>query len=185
MRLKRWHLLVALVGIGSLLTTMMTLFWRQQNQRAAASDPISDAAARYGIPSSLVKAIIWKESGFDPDARGASGEIGLMQIRKLAAQEWAAAESIKDFKHAHVANPTTNTLAGTWYLKKLLQRYRHTDNPLPYALADYNAGRRNVLRWLDGAAKTNSAAFMTEIDFPGTRAYIKAVINRFQEYRNP
>ena len=37
-------------------------------------------------------------------------------------------------------------------LSKLLKRYHQTDNALPYALADYNAGRGNVLRLVLRAA---------------------------------
>ena len=63
-------------------------------------------------------------------------------------------------------NPATNTLIGAWYLEKLLKRYAQTDNPIPYVLADYNAGRSNVLKWNQGRAATNSAAFLWQIDFP-------------------
>jgi soluble lytic murein transglycosylase len=64
-----------------------------------------------------------------------------------------------------------------------MQRYRNTDNPLPYALADYNAGRANVLRWNKGQAATNSTAFIQQIDFPTTRQYVKNVLGRYEEYR--
>ena len=45
-------------------------------------------------------------------------------------------------------------------LSKLLRRYTKTDSPLPYALADYNAGRGNVLKWNGGEAATNSVLFI-------------------------
>jgi len=64
-----------------------------------------------------------------------------------------------------------------------LRHYSQTDNPLPYALAEYNAGRGNVLKWLDGQAATNSAAFLAQIGFPSTRAYVLAVSDRYQYYR--
>ena len=46
---------------------------------------------------------------------------------------------------AELYDPAKNTMAGSWYLRKLIGRYGNTDNPLAYALADYNAGRNNVL----------------------------------------
>jgi len=67
-------------------------------------------------------------------------------------------------------------------LQKLLKRYEQTDNPLPYALADYNAGRGNVLKWKQGAAVTNSAAFLAQINFPGTRSYVESVMRRYEHY---
>ena len=66
---------------------------------------------------------------------------------------------------------------GARYLGKLLKRYAHTDNPTVYALADYNAGRTHVLRWNKGAA-TNSAAFLAQIDYPGTQHYVRSILER-------
>jgi soluble lytic murein transglycosylase len=106
-----------------------------------------------------------------------------MQVRETAAWEWASAEHIAGFEHAACLDPATNTLAGTWYLKRMLLRYKQADNPLPYALADYNAGRGNVLKWRTGAAMTNSAAFLDQIGFPGTRAYVASVVNRYHHYQ--
>ena len=107
-----------------------------------------------------------------------------MQLQEIAAQEWADSERIQFFRHEHCLDPGTNTLAGTFYLGKLLRRYRHTDNPVPYALADYNAGRANVLKWLDGEAQTNSAIFIGQIGFPMTRQYVIEVMKRSERYRH-
>lgn len=144
---------------------------------------ISAAAERYGVEPALVKAIVWRESRFHPQARGRAGEIGLMQLQETAAREWAAAERIEGFEHEQCLDPGTNTLAGTYYLKKLLKRYARTDNPVPYALADYNAGRANVLRWNKGDAATNSALFIAQIGFPGTKKYVESVMWRCAFYR--
>ena len=53
---------------------------------------------------------------------------------------------------------------------------------MPYALADYNAGRGNVLRWNQGAAATNSQQFLAQMTFPGTRRYIETVAERRARY---
>jgi len=144
---------------------------------------IYQAGQQYDVAPELIKAIVWQESRFNPDARGKAGEIGLMQLMSGSASEWAAASGISPFEHEIVSHPLTNTLAGTWYLKKMLNRYQNTDNPLPYALADYNAGRSNVLRWNKNEAETNSAAFFENIDYPGTKKYIHNVIERFAYYK--
>ena len=75
---------------------------------------------KYRVQPALIKAVIWKESRFDPKARGLAGEIGLMQIMKDAAGDWARAENIVPFHHEHLTHPGSNTLAGTWYLRKAL-----------------------------------------------------------------
>ncbi len=169
-------LILLLAGVGGYWGWYQ---WRDHSQDA----PILAAARCYGVAPALVKAIVWRESRFSPRRRGRAGEFGLMQIRAAAAEEWALADHVPGFQADALVDPATNTLAGTWYLDKLLKRYAHTDNPLPYALADYNAGRSNVLRWESGIAATNSAAFLNEINFPGTRAYVHSVIVRFRHYR--
>jgi soluble lytic murein transglycosylase len=169
-------ILLLLGGIGG-------YWWWQYRLDHSQDVPIRAAALHYGVEPALVKAIVWRESHFNPRARGLARELGLMQLRSDAALEWAAAEQVSGFDHSQCLDPATNTLAGTWYLRRLLKRYAQTDNPLPYALADYNAGRGNVLKWNKDAAATNSAAFIGQIGFPGTRAYVRAVIKRYEHYR--
>jgi soluble lytic murein transglycosylase len=159
-------------------------YWRWYEWRDHSQDaPILAAARKYGVEPALVKAVVWRESRFDASQHGRAGETGLMQIRNPTAGEWTSAERITNFAAAHLLDPGTNTLAGTWYLQKLLKRYAQTDNPLPYALADYNAGRSNVLKWNQGAGATNSAAFLQQITFPGTKSYIRSVMRRSDHYR--
>ena len=167
-----WLALGAIVYIG----------WdRWQERRYDAF--IMAAAHRYAVDPALVKAVVWRESRFNAEARGRAGELGLMQIREVAAMEWAKAEHLDSFEHTACLDPATNTLAGTWYLKKLLARYQNTDNPAAYALADYNAGRGNVLKWLNGPASTQSEVFEQQIGFPTTRDYVRAVLRRAEHYR--
>ena len=180
LRRHRSRLLLAFVLVGAVV---IYLWWNSRVEQSQ-DNPIQLAAARYGVDPALVKAVVWQESRFNPSVRGRAQELGLMQIREEAAQEWADAEHISGFEHEHCLNPQTNTLAGTWYLKKLLRRYAQTDNPLPYALADYNAGRGNVLKWNSGEAATNSAVFIEQIGFPGTKAYVKSVMRRYDKYQS-
>ena len=154
--------------------------WRLEHSQDV---PILAAAQRSAVDPALIKAVVWRESRFDPQARGQKGEVGLMQLMDPASQEWAETAQAYPLPATHLLHPGTNTLAGTWYLRKLLQRYRPADNPVPYALADYNAGRGNVLKWTPGMAATNSRASIGQIGFPGTRAYVLAVMERRERYR--
>ncbi len=158
-------------------------YWLTTRLERSQDGPIRAAARKYGVEPALVKAIVWRESRFNPNAHGRAHELGLMQLQEESAQAWADAEHIAGFVHEHCLDPRTNTLAGTWYLRKLLRRYQDTDNPLPYAVADYNAGRGNVLKWNHGAAVTNSAIFIAQIGFPSTRQYVRSVLQRYARYR--
>lgn len=157
--------------------------WWDQRVESRYNKEIKSAARQYGIEPALVKAVVWRESKFNPSARGTKGELGLMQLQENAAQEWADAEQVGGFLHEHCRDARTNIFAGTFYLSKLMKRYRHTDNAVPYALADYNAGRGNVLKWNSGAAATNSALFVEQIGFPGTQKYVNTVTRRYRLYR--
>jgi soluble lytic murein transglycosylase len=172
-----------LILVLLLLLAAVGYWWRQGRIERSQDGPIREAAVRYEVEPALIKAVVWRESRFDPRVRGRAQEVGLMQIREEAAREWAEAERIENFDHEQCLDAGTNTLAGTWYLKKLLKRYVLTDDPVVYALADYNAGRGNVLKWDHGPAATNSAAFIEQIGFPGTKAYVKSVMRRYAHYR--
>jgi len=170
-------------GAGVVLAIALLHWWQELRRESSQDRPILSAARRYGVEPALVKAVVWRESRFDPLAKGRKGEVGLMQIMEGTANEWAEAEKLKLFYHRQLYDPWKNTLAGAWYLGRLLRRYQNTDNPLPYALADYNAGRGNVLRWAKGAATTNSQEFIAQIGYPSTKEYVKTALKRYEKYR--
>ena len=180
-RSRRWWIWLVLVWVG--LDAFWFRGWMIGRRERHAEAHILRAARKYGVEPGLVKAVVWRESRFNPDARGRAGELGLMQVGELAGDEWADAMHLDSFGNSALSDPATNTLAGTWYLAKLFRRYLKTDNPAAYALADYNAGRANVLRWLKGSATTNSQAFLEVMDFPGTRDYVRSILERREAYR--
>ncbi len=153
--------------------------WRIEHSQ---DSNILAATRRYGMDPALVKAVIWKESRFNPRVRGKVGEAGLMQLQDAAAQEWAEAERCYPLPEERLFHPLTNVMAGTWYLRKVLRRYARTDDPAAYALAEYNAGRANVIKWSQGASATNSAAFIDAIGFPATRNYVLSIQQRRKRY---
>ena len=172
-----------LIIAALLLLTFVVRQWRLAHLESSQDKNILAAARKYGVDAALVKAVIWQESRFDPDARGSKGEVGLMQIMPETASDWAGAQRLAVLSKFTLRDPARNIDCGTWYLSRLLRRYPATDNPLPFALADYNAGRGNVLKWMKGSAVTNSAAFTEAIAFPSTREYVRAVMERRAKYQ--
>lgn len=179
--MKNGWILLILIWVG--LDAWLARWWFLLHRERRAEAYILDAARQYAVDPVLVKAVVWRESRFREDARGTSGEVGLMQVGAMAAEEWARAEKVAGFQHLDLLDGRRNTLAGTWYLAKLLRRYPRADRPEAFALADYNAGRANVLRWLAGAGATNSEVFLGQMDFPGTRDYVRAILERRDDYR--
>jgi soluble lytic murein transglycosylase len=148
-------------------------------------DVISQAAQRYGVSPSLVKAVIWRETRFQPDVKGTRGERGLMQITEAAAADWVKSEKIETFVPTDLFDPKTNIEAGTWYLARALKHWAHKDDPIPFALAEYNAGRTRVRRWEKGAAldgEFTAANLKAVMDFPATKQYLLSIIDRYRDY---
>ena len=173
--------MIALFVLAGLLAVAR---WQWRLWREHRHDPLIEAAAaQHGLPPGLVKAVVWRESRFDPGALGTKGEFGLMQVTGDAAQEWADARRDRLFQPRHLLDPATNLHAGSFYLAKVARRYAATDRPHAYALADYNAGRGNVLRWMKGPAQTNSQAFLQAMTFPGTRDYVRSILGRASLYQ--
>jgi len=50
---------------------------------------IRAVAVEHHLDPMLVKAVVWRESRFDPRKYGSHGERGLMQVSEKAANEWA------------------------------------------------------------------------------------------------
>ncbi len=146
---------------------------------------IADVARKYGVDPLLVKAVVWRESEFHPDKRGTSGERGLMQVSEAASADWARANKVETFAPASLFAPRMNLEIGTWYLKQALQHWASKDDPVPFALAEYNAGKKRVDRWI-GESKmgpdANADDLRTSIDFPKTRAYVETIVKRRAYY---
>jgi soluble lytic murein transglycosylase len=171
-----------LIFTGLLLLTFFIDQWRRARLERSQDKNILAASRKYGVDPALVKAVVWRESRFDPDAKGRKGEIGLMQVMPGTGQEWATATRVSNFSNFVLADPVRNIDSGTWYLARVLRRYTNADDPVPYALADYNAGRGNVLKWNKGHAATNSAEFIQQIGFRSTRDYVRSIMKRRERY---
>jgi Transglycosylase SLT domain len=107
----------------------------EQHSVATTADPIAsvvaEASQRFGIPASWIRAVVQVESFGDVHALSPKGAMSLMQIMPEA---WAALRS----RYGLGADPYDahdNILAGTAYLRELLDRYGS-----PGFLAAYNAG---------------------------------------------
>jgi soluble lytic murein transglycosylase len=146
---------------------------------------IRSVALEHHLDPMLVKAVVWRESRFDPKKHGSHGERGLMQVSERAANEWAREQKIAGFSAEQLFEPKTNLEAGTWYLHRALEHWEHQSDPVPFALAEYNAGASRAQRWSggNGAAEIPERQFLQKIDFPATRRYVESIINRYDFYK--
>jgi soluble lytic murein transglycosylase len=133
----------------------------------------------------LVKAVVWRESRFDPQKLGAAGERGLMQVSEIAARDWAKENRVENFRVEELFDPKTNLEAGAWYLGRAMLHWQKARDPMPFALAEYNAGASRAQRWAggDGTRPISASAFRRNIDFPGTKKYVESIIERYRFYQ--
>ena len=146
---------------------------------------IRRAAADHQLDPLLVKALVWRESRFDPRKVGSAGERGLMQVTENAANDWAKQNHIENFRAEQLFDPRVNLEVGAWYLHRALQHWQNQPDPTPFALAEYNAGARRAQRWASSpeAGAMHEEVFRANIDFPGTRGYVDSIIARRDFYK--
>ena len=159
------------------------LHQRELKRTSRYDDLIQQSATRWKVDPALVKAVIWRETNFNPDKFGQAQERGLMQVTPIAAQEWTEREEIKTFRVDQLFTPEINIEVGTWYLAQALRRWQDRDNPIPFALAEYNAGRVNALRWAESTHQISSEEFINRVTFPTTKHYIKTTLEKYDFFR--
>jgi soluble lytic murein transglycosylase len=147
---------------------------------------IRSVALEHHLDPMLVKAVVWRESRFDPKKHGSHGERGLMQVSERAATEWARENKIAGFNPDQLFEPKTSLEAGTWYLHRAMAHWEHQSDPIPFALAEYNAGASRAQRWSGGnrVAEIPERQFLQKIDFPATRRYVESIIDRYRFYQS-
>ena len=159
------------VVLASAVAVALTMASRPVHVLAAAApqlfDPaaaasvaafISEASRRYRIPAAWIRAVMHVESAGDTHALSPKGAMGLMQIMP---QTWADLG-----KRYHLGvdpyDPRANIMAGTAYLRELLDRYGTAG-----FLAAYNAG---PARWVDYISSgrplpTQTYAYLAQLAF--------------------
>lgn len=145
------------------------------------------AATNEGVDPGLLYGLIRRESLYDPDARGLAGEIGLTQVIPPTGAEIARALG-EEHDHERLARPETAFRYGAWYLGAQLGSF---DGVEPVALSAYNGGPGNAARWLETAepaiallpAESMVDAYIAAIDYPGTKAYVRAVMEAWTIYQ--
>lgn len=177
-----WLMLIFLLSLIGLWKFYQSWLFRGLARREALFMPVAEAAARrHGIPSSLVKAVIWKESRWLPNVVGKDGEIGLMQITQGAVDDWRRLEKQPAPSRGDLFKPELNIEIGTWYLAWTGKHWRGYKSQEILQLAEYNAGYTRVNKLWKPESPDQELA-LEKISFPGTRDYIKQILIKKSHY---
>ncbi len=126
-----------------------------------AGDPFAEfveqASRRFGVPVRWIRAVLDVESAQDARATSPKGAIGLMQIMPATWAELRERYNLGNDPY----DPHDNILAGTAYLRELLDRYGS-----PGVFAAYNAGPSRYEEHLAGGSLPDE-----------TRAYVAKLAN--------
>jgi soluble lytic murein transglycosylase len=143
--------------------------------------PLVEAASRENEVSPLVLlALIRQESLYDPQATSVAGALGLTQVIPSTAMEIAEKLGRQDFEFRDLLEPSLNIEFGAFYLADQLRLF---DGDLYLALAAYNGGPGNALRWRDDPAAADPDLLMETIDLEETRSYLELVLANYAVYR--
>ena len=105
------------------------------NIREDINNLVEKYSKEYNLEPALIQQLINVASGYDPNAVGKNGQLGLMQINPSLLGQFGVTNPF---------DPQQNISAGTQHLSQLLQ---NNSGNLPLALAAYNTDPMTVKRF--------------------------------------
>lgn len=175
---KSGAMIVLSVFVISLLFAGAFIVWYFERNAFSIKyyDIVKDACDEYSLDLPFVLSVIKTESDFDSNAVSKSGAIGLMQIMPETGRELYLKNN-ENFTESLLFVPEINIKLGCFYLAELIEKI----GSYKWALASYNAGLSNALKWKD--------LNLDYQDFPfkETSDYIKKIkgnIKGYAFYRN-
>ncbi|MFC1737413.1 transglycosylase SLT domain-containing protein, partial [Candidatus Hydrogenedentota bacterium] len=117
-------------------------------------------------------------------------EMGLMQITLGARKDYNRRHG-SFWRNIFPFDPAVNVEIGTWYLTDSMRIYGTMLDPVPFALARYNAGQGRSDKWLKnaraGTRKKLSISFeefLKYVTISTTRNYIRDIHGRYKKRRD-
>ena len=140
---------------------------------------IEQVAARFKIPELLIFSLIYQESRFAAHAYSSAGASGLMQLMPGTAEQIASETGYPpNYMPSDLGVPYYNLELGTNYLARQLFVF---DGDLYYALAAYNGGPGNTLRWKD-LTSDDPDLFLNSVRYLETRTYLRRIVEIYHIY---
>jgi soluble lytic murein transglycosylase len=175
------------LGLSSVAMTAAPRYLQRLLYPVAYRDVVQSTAATYGVDPLWLFALIRQESAFDRYAFSSADARGLTQVIPATGNATASQLGVKDFRQDDLFKPVVSLRFGAWLLG---QNLKATDGNTFVALAGYNGGLGNALRW----AKIQPTAppaplstidddlFAEDISFSETQAFVHLVFEHHAMY---
>lgn len=140
---------------------------------------IEPNAEAYDFDPLLLYSLVRQESFFEGFIISSAGAKGLMQIMSPTGEE--IANTLKwppNYQDSDLYRPVVNIRMGASYLSRMRTYF---DGDIFAALAAYNAGPGNVLKWIEKAEK-DPDLFLEIIPFEETRRYLTNIYTFYRIY---
>lgn len=142
------------------------------------ADLLSAEARRNALDPLLLAALVRQESLFEPVAESYAGARGLGQVMPATGTGIARSLDIEDFVLDDLYRPSVSIRFGAHYLAVQMNRF---DEQILVALAAYNGGPGNTLRWLESAGD-DLDLLVEVITATQSRLYLQRVYEQYIIY---
>ncbi len=142
------------------------------------SDLVVSESQAYGLDPLLMFALIRQESLFDDQVASWAGAVGLAQIMPSTGEWIADVMPWPEYEERDLRRAYLNAKFGAWFMSRILEM---TDGNIAAALAGYNGGPGNAVRWLE-ASGGDPDLFVEIIDRDEPRRYVREIYRHYDVY---
>jgi soluble lytic murein transglycosylase len=170
-----------LAGMDDATTFNAPIYFNHVRFGLYYKDIVLDAADETGIDPLFLFSLLRQESLFEGFVTSTAGARGLMQMIPSTGEEIARQMNWPpNYSDRDLYRPYVNIRLGANYLDRQINAF---GGDIYQALAAYNGGAGNTLKWIP-LANQDQDLFVEVIRFSETRNYIKYIYEIFDIYRN-
>jgi soluble lytic murein transglycosylase len=141
-------------------------------------DLVRAECAAYDLDPLLMFALIRQESVFDDKVASWAGAVGLAQIMPSTGKWIAEMMPWPQYQEDDLRRAYLNVRFGTWFLDRILEQ---ADGDVMTALAGYNGGPVNSMRWLEQSGG-DPDLFVEVIHRDEPRRYVRQIYRHYDVY---
>ena len=142
------------------------------------ADLLSAEASARELDPLLLAALVRQESLFEPIAESYAGARGLGQVMPATGTGIAKSLGMEDFVLDDLYRPHVSISFGAFYLRAQMNRF---NDQILVALAAYNGGPGNTLRWMEAGGE-DLDFFVEVITAIQSRLYLQRVYEQYMIY---